>query len=118
MSLIKNGRLHDISKFNEFEFEFVELNKGGSIEGFSKALQFHRESNYHHPEKWNGIKNMPSLYVAEMVCDWLARANEFGTDISQWIRNEATKRFDFKMSDPVGIEIQGYLDMLLVPPFS
>jgi hypothetical protein len=74
--------------------------------------------NPHHPEYWGGIKEMPKVYVAEMICDWYARSTEFGTGLREWIDNVATEKFSFNKEDDIYKEIQNILNLLLDPNFS
>jgi len=117
--LIKIGREHDLSKFSKYEFE--NLNSEASEHKFKIALEIHRTGNKHHPEYWEKmgetIHQMPSIYIAEMVCDCVARGQEFGTDVRQWFEKEATEKYGFKMDDEVGKEITRCLDLLLSQPF-
>lgn len=115
LKLIKLGRIHDASKLDVFEFRY--LHKGEK--NFEEALKNHHERNPHHPEYWNGggIHAMPDEYIAEMVCDCVARGQEFGTDTRVWFRDSATKKYFFTMEDECGKLIQKYLDLLLSKPF-
>jgi hypothetical protein len=112
-NLISNGQIHDNSKFKGIEFD--HLFNGDPL--LSEVVKHHQSVNPHHPEYWGGIHNMPKVYVAEMVCDWLARANEFGTNIRDWIENQATERFEFTNTDIVYTNIQKYLNLLLDKSF-
>lgn len=60
---------------------------------FQSAVNQHVNANKHHPEYWGSINVMPDIYIAEMVCDWLARSQEFGTDVKAWINNVAMYKF-------------------------
>lgn len=113
--LIANGFIHDHSKFYGVEWEY--LGKDDS-EASQLAIRQHQHTNKHHPQYWGGIHDMPDLYVAEMVCDWKARSNEFGTDLREWIDNEATKTFSFTKREKIYRTIKKYLDLLLDKPFS
>lgn len=86
-NLIANGQIHDNSKLRGIEFE--HLFWGSAL--LSDAVKHHQQTNPHHPEYWDGIHNMPDIYLAEMACDVLARAQEFGQDVNVWLQNEATK---------------------------
>jgi hypothetical protein len=109
-----NSMLHDNSKFRGVEWEFLnEAAKAAHPEKFEAALLQHRFTNPHHPEYWAGIDNMPSVYLAEMVCDWKARSDEFGTDLREWVKEKATKQWSFTTSGRVYKEIKEYLDLLL-----
>lgn len=113
-NLISNGQIHDNSKFKGIEFD--HLFSGDPL--LPEVVKHHQSVNPHHPEYWGGIHNMPRVYVAEMVCDWFARANEFGTGIREWIDSKALQRFGFTKEDPVYKEIQEMLGLLLDQAFS
>jgi len=119
--LIANGYVHDASKFTGIEFEY--LSTGNPTEENAKlkmklAIHHHAKTNLHHPEAWSGgIKDMPDVYVAEMVSDWKSRSEEFGTDLREWIDDEATKRFNFSKEDKVYKDIKKYVDLLCGIPF-
>jgi len=118
MALIIRGREHDLSKLNsQYEFKHLVLND----EEFTHALRVHQQSNRHHPEyyisKGNSIHDMYKVDIAEMVCDCCARGQEFGTDIKKWFEEEATVKYNFKMTDNTGKLITLYLDLLLTPKF-
>lgn len=112
-TLIANGLIHDNSKWKGIEWDHLE----SADPLLCEAVRQHNRTNAHHPEYWDSIHSMPRIYIAEMVCDWKARSNEFGTDLRQWIENKSTIRFEFKMEDKVGIEINYFLDLLLDKPF-
>ena len=119
--MIANGYVHDASKFRGIEFEY--LSTGNPTEEHAKlklklAIHQHNSTNLHHPEAWSGgIKDMPDVYLAELVCDWKSRSEEFGTDLRQWIDNVATKRFDFIAEDKVYTDIVRYVNLLCSKPF-
>ena len=113
-NLIANGLIHDNSKFKGIEWE--HLFKGSHI--LTDIVKHHNTTNAHHPEYWGSIHEMPRLYVAEMVCDIVARSQEFGTGVREWISEKATEKYDFKMGDGVGLLITKYLDIILEKPFS
>jgi hypothetical protein len=116
--LIANGFIHDNSKFHGIEWLYLHDDvKDFEPQMFMAALTQHVRNNMHHPEYWDGIENMPSLYMAEMVCDWHARSSEFGTDLRSFIKDVATKKFDFKVSGKVYKEIKKFVDMLLDTAF-
>lgn len=113
LTLIFNSRLHDVSKFGDFEFNHL----WAGDEKFEEALEKHRRHNKHHPEYWGLIQRMPDLYIAEMVCDCFARSQEFGTSVEDWFKNQATKKYNFKWNDEVGKKIQKYLAILTATKF-
>lgn len=118
VKLIQLGRIHDASKFDSFEFNYLgNYEKKKPVE-FYEALKKHHSKNPHHPEYWTGgIHAMSNVFIAEMVCDCLARGQEFGTDTRKWFREEATKKYEFTMDDEVGILVEKYLNLLLTEPF-
>ena len=118
-ALLANGMLHDNSKFRGVEWDYLsEEAKSKNPEQFKAAVKQHQLTNQHHPEYWGGIDSMPSVYIAEMVCDWKARSGEFGTDLREWVKEKATKRWHFTTKGRVYKEIKEYLDLLLDPRFT
>ena len=71
--LIANGFIHDNSKFYGIEWEYL-TDRTQDPELMKAAVKQHNTTNPHHPEYWGSISAMPSIYMAEMVCDWAARA--------------------------------------------
>lgn len=117
--LVINIHVHDHSKFQGIEWEYLHDEiKAEDPDKFKLAWEQHVKTNEHHPEFWNGICNMPRVYVAEMVCDWKARSSEFATDLRVWVKDKATKRFDFSPTGKVYKEIKEFLDILLDPAFT
>jgi len=111
VKLIELGYCHDNSKFSGIEFEYLW---NGSPK-FLEALSTHQLGNKHHPEYWGNVNLIPDLYLAEMVCDCWARAQEFGTDIRNWFENEGRERYG--MNDEIMEKIRYFLDLVLVPKF-
>jgi hypothetical protein len=63
---------HDESKFSEEEFDAYAQHFYGSKDNdfeFNEAWKHHWMNNEHHPEFWLG-KDMPYIYILEMLCDW------------------------------------------------
>lgn len=121
--LIANGHVHDASKFNGIEWDNMAPGEPTPhVEESAKfklkmAVQHHQKTNSHHPEYWNGIKNMPRVAIAEMVCDWKARSEEFGESLRDYINDKATKRWDFSKNDDIYKEIMGFVDLVCEKPF-
>ncbi len=119
--LIANGYVHDASKFYGIEFEYLSLSNPTEENTKLKlklAVRHHQTTNKHHPEAWSGgIKDMPSVYLAEMVCDVKARSEEFGTALRTWIDEEATKRYGFTKEDKVYKDVMRFVDLLCQKPF-
>lgn len=114
LKLIQQGRIHDASKLDMFEF----FNLHKESKHFEYAKQIHHRGNRHHPEYWkDGIHEMPEQFIAEMVCDCVARSQDFGTDVRKWFYEEATLRYNFTMQDKCGQLIEKYLNLLLTEPF-
>lgn len=128
--LIKNGEFeiaknllvvslnHDMSKIhNEVEWTYLRDEFKGKTE-FDLALKSHLSSNPHHPEFWGkNINEMPRVYIYEMVSDWKARSEEFGTDLREWIKNTALEKYHISPQGRVYKEIKHALDLLLDKPF-
>lgn len=116
--LIANSLIHDNSKFHGIEWECLTTQE----EDRTKLQLAHRQhvtTNPHHPEYWGpDITQMPRLYVAEMVCDWKARSDEFGSDLRTYIVDEAYPRFKIAPTGKVSKWIKYFLDRLLEKPFS
>jgi len=116
-TLIHNAQIHDASKFNGIEWEFLTIGNTTNKSGLKYAVEHHENTNPHHPRYWKGIENMPEIYLMEMVCDWKARSTEFATDLRYYIDNDAIKRFKFIKDGPLYQKIMGYVDMLCPAPF-
>jgi hypothetical protein len=81
------------------------------------AVFHHAKTNSHHPEYWGHISLMPEVSLAECVCDWKARSEEFGTSLRDWIDVDATKRFDFEKDSKIYKQIMRFVDMICAKPF-
>jgi len=112
--LIANSYMHDNSKFSSLEWQHL-TKADEDDEMLDIVIKEHNSGNLHHPEYWNGIKNMPDVYIAEMCVDWRARSTELGTDLREWIDEKATKRWDFTKRDAVYKKIMKYVNLLLEP---
>lgn len=116
VALVGNGLVHDNSKLRGVEFSY--LYPGIAKTKLQLAIQHHNQTNAHHPEYWGGIENMPDIYLCEMVCDWKARSEEFGTSIYDWALDEAPKRFSYKKNSDICKKILYYLSLLCDKPFT
>lgn len=117
LQLIANAQIHDNSKLQP-GIEWKYLRDEAADELFKAAHLQHVNNNPHHPECWpNGIKDMPPVYIAEMVCDWHARSSEFGSALRDWVKEKATKKYNFTFQSPTYKLVKKYLDLLLDPPF-
>lgn len=114
IDIAKRGRIHDISKFNSLEFEW--LWKGEK--NFDIALLHHHCHNSHHPEFYaNGIYGMNDLDLVEMICDTTARSQEFGTDARIWLLNKAAIKYGYIDDLEIMKKIDFYLNLLINQPF-
>ena len=111
--LIASSMSHDVSKF--YGIEYNNLIQSESPELLKYAVGHHQQTNKHHPEYWGGVENMPRLAIAEMVCDWYARSNEFGTDLRKWIKEDALAKYDIPPQGKVYKVIKEFVDLLLEP---
>jgi hypothetical protein len=111
--LISNGFIHDHSKFSGLEWEHLHSQKDPL---FAEAWRHHIRHNPHHPEFWGdgGIHRMERTAVAEMICDWHARAAELdGGGLRWWINHEAMRKFKFDSDDEVGKQVKDFVELLL-----
>ena len=112
--LVANAFVHDTTKLTTtIEWNHLTDSDEDGDDMLAVAIREHNESNMHHPESWDGIKNMPRVYVAEMVCDWKARSSELGTDLCEWIDTKATKRWGFTKRDKVHKDIMWFVNLLI-----
>jgi hypothetical protein len=109
--------VHDASKFRGIEWDFLDP-ATTNRQGLKLAVSQHHRTNPHHPEYWDGINNMPEVYVAEMVCDWKARATETGNCLVDWINGDGSKRYKIAKDSNVYKLIMQYVDMICEKPFS
>lgn len=112
--LIANGMIHDHSKFYGLQWEAF---CGTKTQLLQDAIRVHKYTNFHHPEYWMGIKNMPDVYLYECVIDWWARSHELGGYFPQWINDVASKIYGFQPPDPVNYKIQKVVDLLIEKSF-
>jgi hypothetical protein len=114
--LIARGFLHDSSKFFGIEWEYLHAGRDVPEEALRLAIRQHTLTNPHHPEYWGGFAHMPEISVAEMVCDWFARSQEFGTDLRNWIETVAVPRFGMDRASERYRWVRQYVELLLEPP--
>ena len=62
---------HDDSKYSEEEFEpyAQKWYNNNRTPEYDEACKHHVMNNEHHPNYWLG-KDMPYIYILEMLCDW------------------------------------------------
>lgn len=109
--LEKRGLRHDLSKFKEDEAEgFVRINKTarnyeyGSDEyeesmakekGENGCITLHFSRNRHHPDYHESTSDMSFIDIVEMVCDWWAATQTYGTNTLEEKLPELKKQGDF-----------------------
>lgn len=111
--LYKNSYLHDNSKLSGFELKYLnEETRESKPDFFYEALQHHRVNNPHHVEFWGDIHEMPQIYIAELVCDCVARGQELCTNTSEWFSKTMPERYEFTEDEKVYHDIQKYFALL------
>lgn len=115
-NLIANGMIHDHSKFSGIEWDELWRENEDS-DALALAVKQHNTTNPHHPEFWGNIHDMPRLFLAECVCDWKGRSNEFGTSLEEWINGEAARRYGYTQNDEVYNDIMYFFSLLCDKPF-
>lgn len=79
----------------EIEFGYGSKEYEGVLKKMGEALQHHFKANSHHPEYYpNGINGMNLIDIVEMLCDWKAASEQYGTPL-----NLEANRKRFKISD-------------------
>ena len=114
VQLIINGRIHDLSKFDQFEREYLIGNEDERT--LMLAIFKHRSQNKHHAEFWGDIDSMPRIYVAEMVCDMFARSAEQGKDLRDFIKSKV-EEWKISTSGKTYKMIKEFVDLLLDDSF-
>lgn len=115
--LIARGFQHDVSKFTGIEWDFLHQGKDVPTAELNLAIKNHQSTNSHHPEYWQGFDNMPELDVAELACDWLARSQERGTALRDWIRDNAIEKFKIDIEGENYKLLMKYIGILLEDSF-
>lgn len=115
-NLIARGFVHDAGKFTGIQWEYLHCGPDVPRDKVELAVREHVLTHDHHAEFYGGLEYMPRIAVAEMTCDWLARAQELGTDLREWIREEAKDRYKIKGSQQKWIK--EFVGLLLRNPFA
>jgi len=119
LQLIARGHIHDQSKFSGIEWQYLHAGPDTPKMELGLAIRQHTAVNTHHPEFHpGGVEGMPELDLAEMLCDWYGRSQEFGTDLRQWIRETAMPKYGIKPDSPAHKKIMSYVKVLLEDSFS
>lgn len=114
IQLIINGRIHDLSKFDQYEREYLIGNE--DKETLRLAIFKHRSQNKHHVEFWGTVDDMPRIYIAELVCDLYARSAEMGTNLREYIKGQIEK-WGISTSGKTYKTIKEFIDLLLDDTF-
>ena len=111
MGLIKQGLLHDLSKYSPVEFwagvRYFQgyrspIDAEKEAKGYSEGWLHHKGHNKHHWEYWidrnkqcQGLfcVEMPKRYVAEMVCDRIAACQTYGAGKKKYTQRFADRVF-------------------------
>jgi len=121
--LVMHGFQHDVSKLEGIEWDNmapgVTIQEDTAKLKLRLAVNHHNSTNLHHPECWTGgIQAMSEEYIAEMVCDWKARSEEFGSSLRDYIDEKALKRWNFTKESEVYKRIMRFVDLLCDKPFT
>lgn len=90
--VIARGFAHDNSKFFGIEWKFLHAGNDVARQDLDAAIAQHHATNPHHAEFFGGFGNMDEISVYEMACDFYARAQEFGTNLRDYIKTAANGR--------------------------
>ena len=107
---------HDNSKFSDEEFEpYAQKWFGDGIKtpAYENAWEHHWKNNPHHPEYWDG-KDMPEIYILEMLCDWLSFGlkQDNPAELIDFYENKAKNDPEKNLSDNTKDQIDKYLMLI------
>jgi hypothetical protein len=120
--LIARGMTHDNSKFYGLEWDWLTMTeddhkkKKDSKDTLWLAIRHHHSMNPHHPEFHPEVNDMSRLDISEMVCDWKARSEEFGSSLEEFVER-AIAKYEIAPNGRVGKHIKLCLNLLLDKPF-
>lgn len=94
------GQTHDLSKFYGEEWEYLcnYDNIEKDCPELKVAITNHVYNNSHHPEFWEfkgGIHAMQDAELCELLCDWMARGEEFNKPLKQFLQEKAFAKYNF-----------------------
>lgn len=115
--IIVRGFTHDNSKFRGVEWQYLHMGNDIDPANIDLARTQHQLFNPHHPEFWGGMENMDQVSIGELCCDWLARAQEFGTDLREFITKKANGRFHIDTCSQQKAWMEEFLEILLEDAF-
>jgi hypothetical protein len=114
--LIIHAFAHDLSKFLPCEFiPYARWFYGNEIkidheilkEQFNKAWEHHYKNNKHHEDHWSG-KDMPYLYIMQLIADWKGMSRKFGDTAQEYYLKNYKK---FNMTYQTRLDIEMNLDI-------
>lgn len=116
--LIARGLKHDVSKL-ENDDEWMSLHAGKDVpkDKLQKAIEHHRSVNDHHFEFWKNTYDMPEICVAEMTCDIMARCQEFGEGLREWIAISVIEKYQISKESNQYNWINQFVEILLENEF-
>lgn len=115
--IIVRGFTHDVSKFHGLEWQYLHAGNDVPKADLELAIKQHQCFNPHHPEFWGGMENMDQVSIGELCCDWLARAQEFGTNLKDWIKTNANGRFHIESCAQQKAWMEEFVNILLEDSF-
>lgn len=116
-SFINNLLAHDLSKLSHNEiYGYCDVMLGKKSELSKLAWHHHKHNNPHHPEYWFDVNkdgsvacmDMPSIYIAEMVADWIGAGVSYGDTIHDWLPKNINK---FSFTDKTKSILRNILDI-------
>jgi hypothetical protein len=110
--LIARGFVHDASKFYGLEWDYLHAGKDVDKDNLELAIKQHQSTNDHHVEFWSNFEAMPSICIAELVCDITARSQEFGTSIKDWIKENFVTKYEINTRCKKYREMMEFVDLL------
>jgi hypothetical protein len=116
-TVIARGFAHDNSKFFGIEWQYLHAGSDVPKDVLNQAIVQHQCTNYHHPEYFGGLENMDEISVYEMVCDWYARSQEFGTNLRDWAEKAANGRYHIDDCPVQKKWIDNAVSLLLIDSF-
>lgn len=120
-ALLKRAQVHDNQKFCTAEINSLQKLAGTNdnmtnqkytmTESDKECIALHWKNNRHHPEHFDNVDEMTELDIMEMVCDWFARSEQYGTDFMDFVITRQNNRFHFP--DGMFNRILKYCDVLM-----
>ena len=94
--------VHDMSKFSAKEsygYAMHDFKSSAPDILFERAWLHHKNHNEHHPEYWlnpnkEGVLSpmeMPTIYVLEMIADWIGAGAVYGSSLEEWLQKNLHK---------------------------